>query len=56
MLTEERLQAIEQLIREKGSVSNIELMDELNISESTVRRDLTILDDQGRINKVRGGA
>ena len=56
MLTEERLQAIEQLIKEKGSVSNIELMDELNISESTVRRDLTILDDQGRINKVRGGA
>lgn len=56
MLTEERLQEIWRIVTEKGSVSIQQLMDELNISESTARRDLTILDEQGRLQKVRGGA
>ena len=30
--------------------------DGIRISESTVRRDLAVLDEQGRIQKVRGGA
>lgn len=56
MLSEERLQEILRLVSERGSVSTQELMDTLNISESTVRRDLTVLDEQGKISKVRGGA
>lgn len=56
MLTEERLQEILKLLGEKGSVSTQELMAALDISESTVRRDLTTLDEQGRLLKVRGGA
>ncbi len=56
MLTEERLQAILQLLEERGSVSTQELMDTLDISESTARRDLTLLDEQHRLIKVRGGA
>ena len=56
MLTEERLQGIWRIVTEKGSASIQELMDALDISESTVRRDLAILDEQGRIQKVRGGA
>ncbi len=56
MLTEERLQEILKLVEKKGSVSIQELMEELNISESTARRDLTMLDAQGRLLKVRGGA
>ena len=56
MLTEERLQGIWRIVTEKGSASIQELMDALNISESTVRRDLAVLDEQGRIQKVRGGA
>lgn len=56
MLTEERLQEILKLVEEKGSVSTQELMEVLDISESTVRRDLTTLDEQGRLLKVRGGA
>lgn len=55
MLTEERLQGIWRIVTEKGSASIQELMDALNISESTVRRDLAVLDEQGRIQKVRGG-
>ena len=51
MLTEERLQAIWRIVKERGSVSIQELMDTLNISESTARRDLALLDEQGRLHK-----
>lgn len=56
MLTEERLQAIQNMVELRKSASIQELVDALNISESTVRRDLALLDQQGRISKVRGGA
>lgn len=56
MLTEERLQAIQSLVETRKSISTQEVMEELGISESTVRRDFTMLDNQGRILKVRGGA
>lgn len=32
------------------------MMERMGISESTARRDLTLLDKQGRLQKVRGGA
>lgn len=56
MLTEERLQKIQELVEEKKSVSTQELMETLDISESTARRDLNTLANQGRVSKVRGGA
>ncbi len=56
MLTEERLKEIGRIVKEKGSVSIQELMETLDISESTARRDLAVLDEQGRLQKVRGGA
>jgi DeoR family fructose operon transcriptional repressor len=56
MLTEERLQRIQSLIEERKSVTTQEIVEALGISESTVRRDFTVLDNQGRITKVRGGA
>ena len=56
MLTEERLQTIQNMIERRKSASIQELVEELDISESTVRRDLTLLHQQGRISKVRGGA
>ena len=56
MLTEERLQEILKLLEKKGSISTQEIMDTLDVSESTARRDLMALDEQGRLMKVRGGA
>lgn len=56
MLTEERLQKILELVERRGSVSTQMLMTELGISESTARRDLNMLDEQGNLIKVRGGA
>ncbi|MCM1245223.1 MAG: DeoR/GlpR family DNA-binding transcription regulator [Roseburia sp.] len=56
MLTEERQQKILELVEKNKSISTQSLMEELNISESTARRDLNMLDEQGRLSRVRGGA
>ena len=39
MLTEERLQEIERIVKEKGSASIPELMERMGISESTARSE-----------------
>ena len=54
MLAEERFQKI--LVKEQKSVTVQELTERLHISESTVRRDLTVLHDRGALRKVHGGA
>ena len=56
MLTEKRHEIILQLLRKKGSITVNEIKDELGISESTIRRDLNTLDEEGRLVKVFGGA
>ena len=56
MIAEERLTRIEAIVNERGVVSVPQLMDELDASESTVRRDLLKLDKQGLVTKVHGGA
>ncbi|BCJ94376.1 putative HTH-type transcriptional regulator FruR [Anaerocolumna cellulosilytica] len=56
MLTESRLNEIVRLVDEKKSMTVLELTKELQISESTIRRDLTILQKKGLIKKVHGGA
>ena len=49
MLTEQRHEIILNLLSEKGSITVTELKDILNTSESTIRRDLNTLDEQGRL-------
>lgn len=56
MLTEERFGVILSILESRGSVTVTDLMRELNASESTIRRDLNTLDDEGLLTKVRGGA
>lgn len=56
MLTQERYQTILQILSEKNSVTVQELTKLLDTSESTIRRDLTTLDEMGKLNKVFGGA
>lgn len=56
MLTEERYSIIQEQVRQKNSVTLTELCELLGASESTVRRDLTALDERGLIKKVHGGA
>ena len=56
MLLEKRLEQILKLVEQNGSVTVQELTGLLGASESTVRRDLVLLAEEGRINKVHGGA
>lgn len=56
MLLEKRLEQILKLVQENGSVTVQELTERLGASESTVRRDLLFLAEEGRIHKVHGGA
>lgn len=56
MLTQERFNTILNLLEEKGAVTVQELSEVLGTSESTVRRDLNTLNEQGKLEKVHGGA
>ena len=56
MLTEERYGKILSLLEEQGSVKVTELMQLFDASESTVRRDLNALDENGKLLKVHYGA
>ena len=56
MLTENRHEEILRLLKEKNSVTVQELKEFLHASESTIRRDLNVMDSKGLLTKVFGGA
>ena len=56
MLVDERRQTILQIIEKKGFVSLAQLMDLVGASDSTIRRDLEVLDGGGQVRRTRGGA
>jgi len=56
MITEERYSKILNLLYLKKSVTVAILVEMLNTSESTIRRDLNALNEMGRLIRVFGGA
>lgn len=56
MITDERRQRLVELIAERGFVSLAVLVEQLGVSESTVRRDLAQLDEDGLVKRTHGGA
>lgn len=56
MLSEERKGEILRIVNTNKSVTVQELRSILNVSESTIRRDITLLSREGRLVKVFGGA
>lgn len=56
MLTEDRYAYILKMLNEKNTITVQELIDQLNHSESTIRRDLTELENQDRLVRIHGGA
>lgn len=56
MLTEQRLEEILKLVNERRSITNQELIALFEVSESTIRRDIQALAEDGRIIRVHGGA
>ena len=55
MIPAERRQIILGMIAEKSVVSIAELIDRLNVSHMTIRRDLQKLEQQGAVTLVSGG-
>lgn len=56
MITEERHSFILNQLNENGLVKSADLMDMLNCSESTIRRDLANLEESGALMRIHGGA
>lgn len=56
MISESRRALILKEIDDRGSVSVVELAARLDVSEMTIRRDLTDLEKEGVIRRVHGGA
>lgn len=56
MLTEERYLLILKELEKKDVIKVKELMHLLHVSESTIRRDLQELEDQGDLIRIHGGA
>ncbi len=55
MLAEERRRRLLELVRLRRFASLPELTEELSVSESTVRRDLETLEEQGSLRRIHGG-
>jgi DeoR family transcriptional regulator, fructose operon transcriptional repressor len=55
MLKTQRLEIIMDLVKNKKIVSIEQLVSNLGISESTVRRDIETLDKQGLLKRIHGG-
>ncbi|MGM0124077.1 DeoR family transcriptional regulator, fructose operon transcriptional repressor [Enterococcus sp. AZ194] len=56
MLTDERKQRILQLLEQSSIVKSQDLMLAFDVSESTIRRDLQELEDDGLLERIHGGA
>jgi DeoR family fructose operon transcriptional repressor len=56
LLTPERHQIILQLLKEHNTVKIQEIMELTNSSESTIRRDLSLLEEQKFLKRIHGGA
>ena len=56
MLKKERLVRITQMVNQKGIISINEIMEQLEISDMTARRDLDELEKSGKLLRVHGGA
>ncbi len=55
MLTDERRNRLLELVRRRGFVSLPELSSELDVSASTIRRDLDFLEENGSARRTHGG-
>jgi DeoR/GlpR family transcriptional regulator of sugar metabolism len=53
---EERRGKTAEMLSNKGFISLAELVQTLGVSESTIRRDLEVLEEQGAIRRTHGGA
>jgi DeoR/GlpR family transcriptional regulator of sugar metabolism len=56
MMPKERRYKIIDILYQNKSATVVDLCDQLNASEATIRRDLTTLEEEGKLERVHGGA
>lgn len=56
MLAQERHQQILNLLAESGTIRTVDLAEEFQVTDETIRRDLQILSDNNQLKRVHGGA
>lgn len=56
MLAQERHQQILQLLEEQGTIRTVDLAEQFQCTDETIRRDLQILSDNNQLARVHGGA
>jgi DeoR/GlpR family transcriptional regulator of sugar metabolism len=56
MISSERRRLISEKVLSEGQISISDISSQFNISEMTARRDLNVLDHEGLIRRVHGGA
>ena len=56
MNASQRREIISRMVRDHGRVRVTELMEEFGLTDTSIRRDLSILEDQGILSRVHGGA
>lgn len=56
MLAQERQNHILSLIEERGTVRTIDLAEEFQVTDETIRRDLQVLSDNDQLTRIHGGA
>ncbi|MGC2930663.1 DeoR family transcriptional regulator, partial [Enterococcus faecium] len=56
MLKKERLLTIVEMVNKKGILTVNEIINQLVVSDMTVRRDLDELEKSGKLLRVHGGA
>ncbi len=55
MLADQRRQQLLEVVRVRGFASLPELAETFSVSESTIRRDVDLLEEQGSANRIHGG-
>src|SRR5258708_31864633 len=56
MNTQARRKRIEELLHAEGFCSVSSLAKQLDVSEVTIRNDLSSLEDEGKVTRIHGGA
>lgn len=56
MFSEERLAKIVEILKDKSSIKVNELAEFFEVSESTIRRDLRLMEENGLLSRTHGGA
>ncbi|MFP4068681.1 MAG: DeoR/GlpR family DNA-binding transcription regulator [Verrucomicrobiota bacterium] len=56
MLAPERQQQILTLLEERGTLRTIDLAEEFQVTDETIRRDFQVLAEKGHLTRIHGGA